>query len=109
MKLARPLVLATTNEGKLQEFRRLLDPLGIELRSLQDFGPIPLIEEDGATFEENAVKKARLTAKYLGLPALADDSGLTVKALGVSRGCFPPVTPERAPRMPRTAASCWRR
>ena len=64
-----PLVLATWNEGKTEE-------------NLADFGPTPPIDEDGETFEENAVKKARFTAKIFGLPALADDSGLMVEALG---------------------------
>jgi XTP/dITP diphosphohydrolase len=49
--------------------------------SLKDFGPIPDIEEDGETFDENAYKKAYFTARVLGLPALADDSGLCVEAL----------------------------
>ncbi len=53
----------------------------VEIRGLKDFGPVPQAREDGATFEENAVMKARVTAKVFGLPTLADDSGLTVKAL----------------------------
>jgi XTP/dITP diphosphohydrolase len=82
MRLDRPLVLATRNAGKIAEFQRLLSGYDLEVRSLKDFGPIPPVEEDGTTFEENAVKKARFTARVLGLPALADDSGLVVKALG---------------------------
>ena len=82
MNLDRPLVLATKNEGKIAEFKGLLAHFDIEIRSLKDFGPIPLVEEDGETFEENAVKKARFTARVLGLPTLADDSGLVVKSLG---------------------------
>jgi XTP/dITP diphosphohydrolase len=82
MELDRPLVLATRNEGKILEFKALLSTFDIEIKSLKDFGPIPQAEEDGETFEENAVKKARLTARVLGFPALADDSGLMVKALG---------------------------
>ncbi|MFH1242843.1 MAG: XTP/dITP diphosphatase [Pseudomonadota bacterium] len=78
----KPLVLATQNEGKIAEFRGLLVDFDVEIRSLKDFGPIPQAKEDGETFEENAVKKARFTAKVLGLPTLADDSGLRVKALG---------------------------
>jgi XTP/dITP diphosphohydrolase len=76
-----PLVLATRNEGKVAEFEALLEDFAIEINSLKDFGPIPPVEEDGRTFEENAVKKARFTARVLGFPALADDSGLAVKAL----------------------------
>ena len=82
MILERPLVLATRNEGKISEFKDLIASFGIEIKSLKDFGPIPLVEEDGATFEDNAYKKASFTAKVLGLPALADDSGLMVEALG---------------------------
>ena len=82
VKLERPIVLATKNEGKISEFKGLLADFDTELKSLKDFGPIPPVKEDGATFEDNAYKKAAFTAKILGLPALADDSGLMVKALG---------------------------
>jgi XTP/dITP diphosphohydrolase len=82
MIIERPLVLATRNEGKISEFNDLIAGFGIEIKSLKDFGPIPLVEEDGTTFEDNAYKKASFTAKVLGLPALADDSGLMVEALG---------------------------
>ena len=82
MIIERPLVLATRNEGKISEFKDLIAGFGIEIKSLKDFGPIPLVEEDGTTFEDNAYKKASFTAKVLGLPALADDSGLMVEALG---------------------------
>jgi XTP/dITP diphosphohydrolase len=86
LKLDRPLVLATRNRGKIAEFAELFSGTDIELRSLDDFGPIPPVVEDGETFEDNAVIKARFTARVLGLPALADDSGLTVKALGGEPG-----------------------
>ena len=82
MKLDRPLVIATRNQGKVSEFKELLKDFDIEIKSLQDFGPLPEIQEDGETFEDNAVKKARFAARVLGLPALADDSGLVVRALG---------------------------
>ena len=81
MNLDVPLVLATRNEGKIGEFKRLVSGFEIDIKSLKDFGPIPRVEEDGETFEDNAVKKAQFTAKVLGFPALADDSGLMVKAL----------------------------
>jgi XTP/dITP diphosphohydrolase len=80
--LEKPLVLATRNQGKIREFKELLIDFQIEIKSLQDFGPISPIEEDKETFEENAYKKAHLTAKMLGFPVLADDSGLMVDALG---------------------------
>jgi XTP/dITP diphosphohydrolase len=78
----RTLLLATRNPGKLREFRGLLAPEGIEVRGLADLPGAPEVEEDGATFRENAWKKARALAAFSGLPALADDSGLTVEALG---------------------------
>lgn len=84
--LDRPLILATRNQGKVSEFRELLSGFDVEIRSLGDFGPIPSVEEDGETFEENAYKKAHFTAKVLGFPALADDSGLVVPALGGEPG-----------------------
>lgn len=80
------IVLATRNQGKLQEFKEILKDFPVELRSLQDFGPIPEAVEDGLTFDENAYKKASFTAKALGLPAIADDSGLVVDALGGAPG-----------------------
>lgn len=79
--LDRPLVLATRNRGKVEEIKGLLSGFDIVIRGLEEFGTIPPIEEDGETFEENAYRKAHLTAKVLGLPALADDSGLVVEAL----------------------------
>ncbi len=82
MTLDRPLVLATRNVGKITELKSLLTDFHVEIKSLRDFRPIPPVLEDGETFEDNAVKKACFTAKATGLPALADDSGLMVKALG---------------------------
>ncbi len=88
--MSRPLaiVIATTNQGKLKEFRELLKDQPIEILSLADFGPIPEVIEDGETFDDNAYKKALFTAKVLGLPAIADDSGLTVKALDGKPGVY---------------------
>jgi XTP/dITP diphosphohydrolase len=80
------LVLATTNPGKTREFRDLLKDFPVDIRDLSDFGPIPPVMEDGSTFEENAYKKASFTARILGFPALADDSGLCVDALGGAPG-----------------------
>jgi XTP/dITP diphosphohydrolase len=81
MKDVKVLVLATRNLGKTRELRELLKDFPVDIKNLSDFGPIPDIEEDGTTFDENAFKKASFTAKVLGLPALADDSGLEVEAL----------------------------
>ncbi len=70
------------------EFRTLLQDFDAEILSLKDFGPIPEVVEDGRTFEDNAVKKARITARMLGFPALADDSGLVVNALDGMPGVY---------------------
>ena len=88
--MARPtiLVLASHNKGKTKEIKSLLSDFPVEIRDLNQFGPIPAIVEDGTTFDENAYKKASLTARYLGLPALADDSGLMVEALNGAPGVF---------------------
>lgn len=82
------LVLATRNPGKTKEMGELLTGFPVVIKNLDDFGPIPEIEEDGSTFEENAYKKASFTAKVLGLPALADDSGLAVHALDGAPGIY---------------------
>jgi len=80
------LVMATRNPGKTAEIRDLLQAFPMEIRDLSDFGPIPEVEEDGLTFDENAYKKSSFTARVLGCPALADDSGLAVAALNGSPG-----------------------
>lgn len=84
----RSLVLATRNHGKILEYRKLLSDFDLDIKSLEDFHAIPTITEDGETFEDNAYKKAHFTAKILGLPALADDSGLLVEALGGAPGVY---------------------
>ncbi|MBW1917951.1 MAG: XTP/dITP diphosphatase [Deltaproteobacteria bacterium] len=79
---APTLVIATHNPGKVRELQLLLKKLGINLMSLQNFPDLPEIIEDGPTFAANAQKKARAVARATGFPALADDSGLEVAALG---------------------------
>jgi XTP/dITP diphosphohydrolase len=81
MQFEMPLVLATRNKGKIRELTELLAEYPVKLKNLDHFGPLPPVREDGRTFEENAYKKAFETASALGLPALADDSGLVVEAL----------------------------
>jgi XTP/dITP diphosphohydrolase len=77
------LVLATTNQGKLAELRRILAAghVGVELASLAEFPGAPDVRETGTTFAENALLKAHAIATFTGLPAVADDSGLCVDAL----------------------------
>ena len=80
------LIIASRNTGKTAEIRELLSGFPITIKNLDDFGPIPEVEEDGQTFDENAYKKASFTARVLGHPALADDSGLVVDALNGAPG-----------------------
>lgn len=82
------LVLASTNKGKTREIRDLLKGFPLDIKNLNDFGPIPEVIEDGQTFDDNAYKKASFTARVLGYPAMADDSGLCVDALGGAPGVF---------------------
>ena len=85
------LVLATKNSGKVVEFRRLLEELGarnLDVVGLDAFPEIGDIEETGTTFEENSLLKARTICNLTGLPALADDSGICVDALGGAPGLY---------------------
>jgi XTP/dITP diphosphohydrolase len=82
------IVLATSNENKVKELRALIKDVPVDIRCLKDFGSVPEAVEDGATFEENAYKKALHYARILGLPALADDSGLSVDALNGAPGVY---------------------
>ncbi|MBT8084686.1 MAG: RdgB/HAM1 family non-canonical purine NTP pyrophosphatase [Woeseia sp.] len=82
---ARRLVLASGNRGKLAEIQALLAPLGAEVCAQSEFD-VPEAVEDGDTFVANALIKARHAAALTGLPAIADDSGLTVDALGGAPG-----------------------
>ncbi len=79
------LVIASNNPGKLREFQFLLQPLGIEVLTQAQLG-ISEAEEPHATFVENALAKARHVSRWSGLPALADDSGICVAALGGAPG-----------------------
>lgn len=81
------LVLASNNAGKLRELSALLAPLGFELVPQQALD-IPEAEEPYPTFVENALAKARHASQLSGLPALADDSGLCVEALGGAPGIY---------------------
>lgn len=75
--------IATKNSGKIREFERIFGELGISTVTEKDLEkPVPEAEEDGETFAENALIKARAGAKFTGLPTVADDSGICVDALG---------------------------
>lgn len=83
--MTQSLVLASNNAGKLAEFAQLLAPLGFAIKSQRELD-IPEAEEPFGTFVENALAKARHASQLSGLPALADDSGICVPALGGAPG-----------------------
>ncbi|HEU0187046.1 MAG TPA: RdgB/HAM1 family non-canonical purine NTP pyrophosphatase [Gallionellaceae bacterium] len=83
----KKLVIASNNPGKLREFQAMLAPLGIEVLTQAQLN-IPEAEEPHCTFVENALAKARHVSKLSGLPALADDSGICVAALGGAPGVY---------------------
>jgi XTP/dITP diphosphohydrolase len=97
------LIVATGNRGKAAEFEALLQKSGITIQSLADYPATPEILEDGDTFVENALIKARAVRDFTGFCALADDSGLEVDALGGLPGIrsarFGPTTAERNARL----------
>ena len=82
------LVLATRNRHKVAELIALLRDRGLTIRTLDEFPGAPDVVEDGDTCEANAVKKARAIAEFTGLPAVADDTGLEVDALGGRPGVY---------------------
>src|SRR3954451_373905 len=86
-RLTGKLVIATHNPGKLVEMRELLEPFGVEAVSAGELG-LPVPDETGHMFAENAAIKAHAAAKATGLPALSDDSGLCVDALDGAPGLF---------------------
>ena len=81
-------VLATHNPGKIREMGEILKDFGIEVVSPRDLGLTVDVEETGTTFAENAMLKAKAICKAAGLPAIADDSGLCVDALGGAPGVY---------------------
>jgi XTP/dITP diphosphohydrolase len=82
------VLIATANRGKAQEFAQMFAAFGVFVKTLNDFADPPHIVEDGATFAENALIKARTVARAYGVPVLADDSGLCVDALGGAPGVY---------------------
>lgn len=82
------VVVATKNAGKVREFAHAFGKLGMDVVSMFDYPNLPDVVEDGATFAENSRKKAREVAEALGMPVLADDSGLEVAALGGEPGVY---------------------
>ncbi|ANF98096.1 XTP/dITP diphosphatase [Paenibacillus bovis] len=82
------VIVATRNKGKVLEFTHALAPYGLEVRSMYDYPDLPEVVEDGTTFAENAFKKAKTVADALGVPVLADDSGLCVDRLDGAPGVY---------------------
>lgn len=82
------ILVATRNAGKTREFALAFSTLGINVKSLADYPAIPDVEEDGETFLENALKKAKTVAELLNIPVLADDSGLCVDRLNGEPGVY---------------------
>ena len=82
-------VVATGNEGKVREFKRILEPMGFEVLSLKEMGLTLDVEETGTTFAENARIKAQEACRLTGLASVADDSGLCVDALNGAPGIYP--------------------
>ena len=86
--MMKELVLASGNKGKMAEFQRLLEGLDVQIYSMKEYPEIGEIVEDGSTFAENALIKARAVCKATGKPAMADDSGLAVDALNGAPGIY---------------------
>jgi XTP/dITP diphosphohydrolase len=86
--LSSPLYLATANSGKLREFRHAAAARGITVEAVPGMESLPACLEDGSTFEANARKKAMHYSAYISGPVFADDSGLSVDALGGAPGVF---------------------
>ena len=82
------IVFASGNEGKVKEIREMLEEMEIQLVSLKDYADVPEIVEDGKSFLENALKKAKIISAFTGNTVLADDSGLQVDVLGGEPGIY---------------------
>lgn len=80
------IVLATRNKKKIEEIKRAIGNVPISILTIDDFPGCPEVQEEGVTFQENAIKKALTVAQYTGKPSLADDSGLEVYALNNAPG-----------------------
>ena len=97
------IVVATSNAHKVEEYAKLLEGQKVELKSLLDYPNFPGVEEDGATFRENAAKKALAACRYCDVPAFADDSGLEVEALegrpGIFSARYAPTDKERIAKL----------
>jgi len=104
-----PLLLATTNHGKLREIRQILEGLSLDVRSLADVAGVEEPDETGATFEENARQKALYYAAATGLRVVAEDSGLEIDALDGAPGIYSArFGADEAPTYPEKFALIYR-
>ncbi|MGD6816775.1 XTP/dITP diphosphatase [Metabacillus sp. 84] len=86
--MSQTIIIATRNEGKAAEFKRLFEPKGLQAASLNELTHLPDVEETGHSFEENAILKAETISRLTGKPVIADDSGLSIDALGGDPGIY---------------------
>ncbi|MBQ9088478.1 MAG: RdgB/HAM1 family non-canonical purine NTP pyrophosphatase [Lentisphaeria bacterium] len=107
------IVAATANAHKVEEYKKLLGDIDVEIKSLADFPDMPEIEENGSTFKENAEIKALAASKFTGAPAFADDSGLEVDALdkrpGIYSSRYATTDPERIAKLLSELDGCGNR
>lgn len=80
------IVVASGNQGKINEFKEMLEPEGYTVKSLSDFPDMPEVEETGTTFHDNAIIKAQAVTDHYGITAISDDSGLEIDALDKKPG-----------------------
>lgn len=80
------IVVASGNQGKIKEFKEMLEPEGYTVKSLSDFPDMPEVEETGTTFHDNAIIKAQAVTDRYGITAISDDSGLEIDALDKKPG-----------------------
>ena len=88
IRIRPEVIVATQNRGKVIEIKKVIKGLGFQILSLNDFSGVPQLEEDGKSFLENALKKARFYSRYFGRLTLADDSGLEVDVLKGRPGVY---------------------
>ncbi len=86
--MEKTIVVASSNAGKIREFRQMLEPEGYIVKSLADYPDMPEIEETGTTFQENAVIKAQSVTDRYGIMAISDDSGLEIDAFNKEPGVY---------------------
>lgn len=105
--MKKRIIFATGNQGKMKEIREILADTGYEIVSMKEAGVDTEIIEDGVTFEENAVIKAKAIMELTGELTLADDSGLEIDALNRNLGCILPDIWEKTHRILSKTRRSW--